>query len=111
MAKLEAMGKKDLDYCCILKYVLAKRSFKELPSDSEASTIGGEWVLLLVLDEFEVFVLSELNNGSKIFSPKAYRPMILKKRHETAKKSDFMFMRVRLTYTWQMVANISSPED
>merc|ERR1712240_339986 len=35
LAELEAMGKKDLDYCRILVYVQTKQIFKKLPSDSE----------------------------------------------------------------------------
>ena len=41
LVELEAMGKKDPDYCRILDYVQTKRSFKELPSESEGSTMGG----------------------------------------------------------------------
>ena len=40
LAELEVFGKKDLDYFRILEYVRAKRGFKELPLDSEASTMG-----------------------------------------------------------------------
>ena len=42
LAVLEEMGKKDPDYCRILNFVRTKRRFKELPSESEGSTMGGE---------------------------------------------------------------------
>ena len=103
MAELEAMGKKDPDYCRILDYVWTKQSFKELPSESKGSKTGREWPLLLVLPEFNVVIPNEANNGSKIFPPKQYRPLILEKMHETGKKSDSMHMRAGLTYTWPSI--------
>ena len=65
--------------------------------------MGGEWPLLSVLDEFDVVVFCEPNNDSKIFPPKQYRPLILEKMHKTGKKSDSMYMRARLTYTWPSI--------
>ena len=61
---------------------------------------GGEWPLLSVLPELDVIVLNKANNSLKIFPPKKYRPLILEKMHKTGKKSNSMYMRARLTYTW-----------
>ena len=36
--------------------------------------MGGEWLLLTILPEFNIIMLNEANNVSKIFPPKQYRP-------------------------------------
>ena len=61
--------------------------------------MGGEWPLLTILPEFNIIVLNKANNVSKIYPPKQYRPLILKKMHESGKKSDSIYLRAKLTYT------------
>ena len=63
----------------MIEYIGTKHNFKELPSESEGYTMGGEWLLLTILPEFDIIVLREANNVSKIFPPKQYRPVILEK--------------------------------
>ena len=69
LRKLEEMGKKDDDYWTMINFIWANKSFRDLPTLSEGSRMGGEWPKLELLDEFEIIVLRETESVSKIFPP------------------------------------------
>jgi len=84
----------------MLDLIQTKCNFKELPSDYEGFRMGGEWLSLQILPEFKIIVLRESNNMSKISPPKAYRPLILEKMHESGRKYDSIYLKTWLIYTW-----------
>ena len=65
--------------------------------------MGEDWPLLKIHPEMEVIFLRKSNNVSKIYPPKAYRPLILEELHKSGRKSDSVFLRVRLHYTWPSI--------
>ena len=56
-----------------------------------------------VLPEFEVIILRETDSVSKIYPPRQYRPLILEELHKSGRKSDSVFLRVRLHYMWPTI--------
>ena len=94
------MGKKDEDYRTMTDFIRTNRSFRDLPTSSEGSRMGGEWPKLELLEEFDIIVLRETDSVSKIFPPRQYRPLILEELHKSGRKEDSVFMRVHLHYTW-----------
>ena len=50
-----------------------------------------------------MIVLRETDSVSKIFPPKQYRPLILEELHKSGRKSDSVFLRARLHYTWPSI--------
>ena len=103
LRKLEEMGKKDNDYQTMTDHIRANKSFRDLPTSSEGSRMGGEWPKLELLDEFEIIVLRETESVSKIYPPRQYRPLILEELHKSGRKEDSVFLRVRLHYTWPSI--------
>ena len=43
LRKLEEMGQKDHDYKTMIDFIRANKSFRDLPTSSEGSRMGGEW--------------------------------------------------------------------
>ena len=103
LRQLEEIGQKDEDYKTMIQFIKANKSFRDLPTSSEGARMGGEWPKLEILDEFEVIVLRETDTVSKIFPPRQYRPLILKKLHESGRKEDSVFLRTHLHYTWPTI--------
>ena len=64
-----------------------------------ASIWRREWPNLEILPEFEVIILRENSSVSKIYPPKEYRPLKLEELHKSGRKSDSVFLRMRLHYT------------
>ena len=97
------MGQKDEDYKTMTDFIRANKSFRDLPTSSEGSRMGGEWPKLELLDKFEIIVLRETDTVSKIFPPRQYRPLILEELHKSGRKEDSVFLRTRLHYTWPTI--------
>ena len=96
ISAVEEAGQKDPDYKIMLDFIRVNKNFKELPPNSEGFRMGGEWPNLEILPEAEVIVFRENSQVSKIYPPKAYRPLILEEFHKSGRKLDAVLLRVRL---------------
>ena len=65
--------------------------------------MGGEWPKLEVLPEADVIVLRESSSVSKIYPPKAYRPLILEELHKSGRQNDAILLRARTHYIWPSI--------
>ena len=88
ISAVEEAGQKDPDYKMMIDFIRANKDFKELPPHSEGYRMGGEWPKLEILPEAEVIILRENSQVSKIYPPKAYRPLILDELHRSGRKLD-----------------------
>ena len=87
----------------MIDFIRTNRNFRELPTHSEGYRMGGEWPKLELLPEAEVIVLRESSQVSKIYPPKAYRPLILEELHKSGRQLDAVLLRARLHYIWPSI--------
>ena len=103
ISAVEEAGQKDPDYKMMIDFIRAKKNFRELPTHSEGYRMGGEWLNLDILSEAEVIVLMENSEVSKIYPPKAYRPLILEELNKSGRQLDAVLLRARLHYIWPSI--------
>ena len=69
----------------MLDYIQTNCNFRDLPPHSEGFRMGGERPSLKIMPDFKIIVLRESNNVSKIYPPKAYRPLIPEELHKSGR--------------------------
>ena len=98
--EMEKIGHKDTDYCYMVDMLKKKMPHKLIASESELSTMGGEYTRLRLLPGKDIIILVEDKNLIRIFPPKSARPQLISRLHSSGKKADTIIFNARRMYVW-----------
>ena len=94
---IENSGKSCPDYTAILEAVRGGKRPKDLPQDSEACEMSGEWDRLNLMPRKNIIMLEQ----DWIFVPKLYRKKLIENLHaNTHRKCDTMWATLRSHFHW-----------
>ena len=97
LERIEGLGRDDPEEMLLLKCTGTAQ--KNIPQNSEASKMGGEWPHISILQHWEILILKD-SSQERIIPPKSYRETIIATLHSTGRKSATLMETIKRHYYW-----------